>query len=38
AWQDARNLEAATIKWLFNLETARTKLNRAYPCLSESHG
>ena len=36
AWEVDRNTEAATIKWLFSLEDARTKLSRAYPNLSQS--
>lgn len=31
AWAHTRNEEGATIKWLFTLEQARTKLARAYP-------
>jgi transposase len=30
AWERARNATKATIKWMFNLERARTKLARAY--------
>lgn len=36
AWQRARNEEGATIKWLFDVDAARTKLARAYPNQSES--
>lgn len=36
AWEEVRNTEAATIRWLFSLEKARTKLTRAYPNLSQS--
>ncbi len=36
AWETARNNEKATIKWMFNLEKARTKLTRAYDALNRS--
>lgn len=35
AWEATRNEARATIKWLFSLENARSKLARAYPNLSE---
>ena len=31
AWQRQRNASGARIKWMFNTETARSKLARAYP-------
>ena len=31
AWVARRNLEGATIRWLFSSEDARVKLGRAYP-------
>lgn len=31
AWQNARNAQHATVKWLFNLTDARTRLARFYP-------
>ncbi len=34
AWQERRNQEGASIKWMFSLKDARTKLSRAYTCLS----
>ena len=37
AWEDRRNEEKATIKWLFSLEKARQKLGRSYPKPSEQH-
>jgi len=30
AWEKRRNKKQATIKWMFNVDVARTKLNRAY--------
>ena len=35
AWVNERNEASATIKWLFSLEDARSKLARAYPNLSQ---
>lgn len=29
-WQAQRNNEKATINWMFNVDKAREKLNRAY--------
>lgn len=31
AWQNARNAQHATVKWLFNVSDARTRLTRFYP-------
>ncbi len=31
AWEVARNAEAATINWLFDVDTARRRMPRAYP-------
>ena len=31
AWQTARNAQKATVKWLFDVTAARTKLARFYP-------
>jgi transposase len=31
AWEQRRNAERATIKWLFDVDTARERLARAYP-------
>lgn len=31
AWQNARNAQRATVKWLFNVTDARTRLVRFYP-------
>jgi transposase len=31
AWEAQRNAERATIKWLFDVDAARSKLGRAYP-------
>lgn len=36
AWEDRRNREGATIRWLFSAEDARRKLARAYPKLNLS--
>ena len=36
AWEDQRNLEGATINWLFKVEDARTKLANLYPTPSLS--
>jgi transposase len=33
-WQKRRNLEKATIKWLFDVQRARQKLGRSYPAVS----
>jgi transposase len=32
AWTNQRNAQAVKIKWCFNLDHARTKLARLYPC------
>jgi DDE superfamily endonuclease len=37
AWQGVRNKEAATIKWRFTVQQARTKLAHLYPSLYPSH-
>lgn len=37
AWEEARNNNKATIKWLFNVDKARTKLTRAYQGLNQSN-
>ncbi len=29
-WEKRRNEKKATINWMFNVDAARTKLNRAY--------
>lgn len=34
AWEQRRNAERATIKWLFTVEKAREKLARSYPAVS----
>lgn len=34
AWEKRRNKEKATIKWMFNVDKARKKLNRAYDGLN----
>ena len=34
AWQERRNRAGTVIRWLFNLEDARTKLKRLYPSTS----
>ena len=34
AWQTARNLQHATVRWQFDVPQARTKLARLYPVLS----
>src|SRR6266571_2815761 len=34
-WEQRRNAEKATIKWLFTVERARTKLARSYPAVTE---
>lgn len=31
AWEEKRNLDKATVKWLFSVDDARTKLARLYP-------
>jgi hypothetical protein len=31
AWQNIRNVQRATVKWLFNVTDARTRLARFYP-------
>jgi transposase len=36
AWEKQRNNEKATIKWMFNIDRARKKLNRAYDGLNQS--
>jgi transposase len=35
-WQRSRNLERATIRWLFDVQRAREKLQRSYPAVSTS--
>ena len=34
SWQEQRNEEKASIKWMFNLDSARTKLDKAYAKLN----
>ena len=34
AWERRRNRDKAAIKWLFTVDRAREKLNRAYPILT----
>jgi hypothetical protein len=36
AWENARNTEKASIRWMFDLTKARTKLTRAYHVLNQS--
>ncbi len=36
SWENARNNEKATIKWMFDLDKARAKLTRAYEALNLS--
>jgi hypothetical protein len=36
AWEDRRNTEGATIRWLFSAEDARRKMARAYPKFNQS--
>lgn len=33
-WENQRNVEKASIKWMFNVDTAREKLNKAYAKLN----
>lgn len=35
-WQEQRNDEKATINWMFNIDKAREKLNRAYSALNQA--
>lgn len=35
AWQRARNIARAPIRWLFTCERARQKMPHAYPCTSD---
>ncbi len=37
AWETKRNIQKATINWLFNVDKARTKLTRAYQGLNPSN-
>jgi transposase len=37
AWEKQRNKEKASIKWMFNIDKARKKLNRAYDGLNQSN-
>lgn len=37
AWEESRNKEKATIRWMFDLSKARTKLTRAYAALNSSY-
>lgn len=37
SWQERRNSEQATIKWLFDIDRARNKLDRAYRDLNQSN-
>jgi hypothetical protein len=36
-WEKERNKEKASIKWMFNIDKARKKLNRAYDGLNHSN-
>ena len=36
AWEDRRNQDQASINWLFDVDKARVKLNRAYEKLNQS--
>jgi len=36
AWQLKRNAEGATVNWMFDVDSARTKLARAYPDIDQS--
>ena len=36
AWEDRRNAEGATIRWLFSVADARAKMGSAYPKLNQS--
>ena len=36
AWENRRNAEGATIRWLFSVEDARRKMARAYPPINRS--
>lgn len=36
AWQDRRNDQGATIRWLFSVEDARRKMGRTYPAIAAS--
>ncbi len=37
AWEKSRNKDKASIKWMFNIDKARKKLNRAYDGLNQSN-
>jgi hypothetical protein len=37
AWEKSRNKKKASIKWLFDIDKARNKLNRAYEGLNQSN-
>ncbi len=37
AWETARNSENARIKWMFDVDNARLKLNRAYKLLNSQN-
>jgi hypothetical protein len=37
AWETARNSEKAGIKWMFDVDNARLKLNRAYKLLNRQN-
>ena len=37
AWETARNSEKASIKWMFDVDNARMKLNRAYKLLNSQN-
>lgn len=37
AWETQSNTEKATINWMFNVDKARNKLNRAYQGLNQSN-
>jgi len=36
-WQDQRNNDGATIKWMFNVEQARKKFDKAYTKLTSQN-
>lgn len=37
AWENGRNNEHARIKWMFDVDNARLKLNRAYKLLNSKN-
>jgi hypothetical protein len=36
AWERLRNAARSRIKWMFTIETARTKMGRTYPCQADT--